>query len=182
MKKHRLASLALGGAIWAAPMAAPLLADDAEIRLTVDVAEDFTGQFVSTPVVPGDIPRRGATFITEGNIFPGGTIQGDGASFDPNGPGAIGRWFCRGIHLVSGPEIPDAPLWVHTAQLFALPDNGRSLASDGVEGNSVVLRPVTGGTGPFKDYVGQQRQRFLGFNATGGVNLRVTFTLRRVGR
>jgi len=180
MKTHLLASLAVGAALWAAPLGTPVLADDAR-HLTVDVAEDFS-QFVYTPVTAGDIPRRGSTFITEGNIFPGGTIEGDGATFDPNGPGALGRWYCRGIHLVSAPEIPAAPLWVHTAQLFALPDHGRSLSSDGVEGNSLTLRPITGGTGRFKGVVGQQRQQFLGFNASGGVNLRVTFVLRRVAR
>jgi hypothetical protein len=37
-----------------------------------------------------------------------------------------------------------------------------------------------GGTGLFRGYVGEQKQEFLGFNASGGVNLRVTFTLRRV--
>ena len=29
-------------------------------------------------------PERGSFFITEGRIFPAGTIQGDGANFDPN--------------------------------------------------------------------------------------------------
>jgi len=179
MKTHRLTCLAVGAALWAATTAAPVFANDDDARkITVDVAEDFS-QFVYTPVTPGDIPTRGATFITEGNIFPGGTIAGDGSTFDPNGPGALGRWFCRGIHLVSAPEIPAAALWVHTAQLFALPDDRRSLSSDGVEGNGVIVRPVTGGTGRFKGYVGQQRQQFLGFNASGGVNLRVTFLLRK---
>lgn len=180
MKTYHLASLALGAALWAATTGTPAFAGDGDtVKLTVDVAEDFS-QFVYTPVTPGDVPRRGSTFITEGNIFPAGTIAGDGASFDPNGPGALGRWYCRGIHLVGLPEIlAGAPLWVHTAQLFALPDNKRSLASDGVEGNSLTVRPVTGGTGSFKGYVGQQRQQLLGFNASGGVNLRVTFVLSR---
>ena len=33
-------------------------------------------------------------------------------------------------------------------------------------------------TGNFAGWVGEQRQTFLGFNPTGGVNLRVTFILR----
>jgi hypothetical protein len=45
-----------------------------------------------------------------------------------------------------------------------------------------VLRPVTGGTGPFRGYVGEQKQQVLGFNATGGVNLRVTFVLKKATR
>lgn len=182
MKTRSFAAIALGAALAFFTTDAAVLADDGKtVKLTVDVAEDFS-QFAYTPVSPGDIPRRGSTFVTEGNIFPAGTIAGDGATFDPNGPGSLGRWTCRGIHLVDAPEIPAASLWVHTAQLFALPNDQRSLASDGVEGNSLVLRAVTGGTGPFKGYVGQQRQEFLGFNASGGVNLRVTFVLSRATR
>jgi hypothetical protein len=57
-----------------------------------------------------------------------------------------------------------------------------SIATEGVEGRGTLLRVVAGGTGAYRDYVGEQKQEFLGFNATGGVNLRVTFTLRRVMR
>jgi hypothetical protein len=44
------------------------------------------------------------------------------------------------------------------------------------------VRSVTGGTGFFRGYVGEQRQEFLGFNASGGVNLRVTFILKKAAR
>ncbi len=37
---------------------------------------------------------------------------------------------------------------------------------------------VTGGAGNFAGWTGEQRQTFLGFNPTGGVNQRVTFILR----
>ena len=152
------------------------------IVFTVDVAEDFS-LFNPTLVRPTDTqPERGSFFITEGNIFPAGTIKGDGAAFDPNSEGAIGRWFCRGTHLVSATEFPTAARAVHTAQLYLLPDERTSIATDGVEGAVPVSRPVTGGTGNFKGYVGEQRQKMLGFNATGGVNLRVTFILKRADR
>jgi hypothetical protein len=39
---------------------------------------------------------------------------------------------------------------------------------------------VIGATGPYAGYVGEQSQEFLGFNKTGGVNLRVTIRLRKV--
>lgn len=161
----------------------PVVADDKggpTIVFTVDVAEDFA-LFNPTLVRPTDTqPERGSFFVTEGNIFPGGTIQGDGATFDPNSAGALGRWFCRGTHLVSGEEFPFSARAVHTAQLYLLPDESRSIATEGVEGNVPVLRAVAGGTGLFRGYVGEQKQELLGFNASGGVNLRVTFTLRRV--
>lgn len=153
------------------------------LEFTVDVAEDLAGKFVPTLVRPEHTqPERGSFFVTEGRIYPAGTIQGDGAAFDPNSDGAIGRWFCRGTHLVSASELPDAPLWVDTAQLFVLGRNGEQLATEGLEGNGTISRIVTGGTGLLAGYVGEQRQTFLGFNPSGGVNLRVTFILRRAAK
>jgi len=156
--------------------------DSNTIVFTIDVAEDFT-LFSPTFVKPEHTqPERGSFFVTEGHIFPGGTIQGDGATFDPNGAGAIGKWFCRGTHLVSATEFLTAAVGVHTSQLYLLPNQDKSLSTDGVEGIAPARRPVTGGTGMFRDYVGEMKQEMLGFNATGGVNLRVTFVLKKAVR
>ena len=182
---RRVAMIAVAAAI-ALGSSAAVRADDKHapskntIIFTVDVAEDFS-LFNPTFVRPTDTqPERGSFFVTEGNIFPGGTIQGDGATFDPNSDGALGRWFCRGTHLVSATEFPTSARAVHTAQLYLLPDERKSIATEGVEGNVPVSRPISGGTGIFKGYIGEQRQELLGFNATGGVNLRVTFILKKV--
>ena len=152
------------------------------IVYTVDVAEDLAGKFVPTFVKPEHTqPERGAFFVTEGRVFPAGTIQGDGAGFDPNRAGHIGVWICRGTHLVAASEIPAAPLWVTSAQLFVLGPQGKEqIATEGIEGSGTVTRIVTGGAGNYVGFVGEQRQEFLGFNPTGGVNLRVTFILRPV--
>ena len=91
----------------------------------------------------------------------------------------LGRWFCRGTHLVSATEFPTSARAVHTAQLYLFPDESKSVATEGVEGNVPLLRAIVGGTGLFRGYVGEQRQELLGFNATGGVNLRVTFILKK---
>jgi hypothetical protein len=182
---QRLAAVAMvvAALVALAPRSAVAQAEDRgnpAIVFTVDVAEDFD-LFVPTLVRPTDVqPERGSFFVTEGNIFPGGTIQGDGATFDPNSAGSLGRWFCRGTHLVSGEEFLLSARAVYTSQLYLLPDEGKSLATEGVEGNVPLLRAVVGGTGTFRGYVGEQKQEMLGFNASGGVNLRVTFTLRRV--
>jgi hypothetical protein len=150
------------------------------IVFTVDVAEDLAGKFVPTFVKPEHTqPERGSFFITEGRVFPAGTIDGDGATFDPDRSGHIGIWICRGTHLVAANEIPAAPLWVSSAQLFVLGRQGKEqLATEGVEGGGTITRIVTGGAGNYAGWVGEQRQTFLGFNPTGGVNLRVTFMLR----
>lgn len=156
--------------------------DREPIVLTVDVAEDLAGKFVPTFVKPEHTqPERGSFFVTEGRVFPAGTIQGDGTGFDPYRPGHIGVWICRGTHLVAASEIPAAPLWVTTAQLFVLGRQGKEqIATEGIEGSGTVTRIITGGAGNYTGFVGEQRQTFLGFNSTGGVNLRVTFILRPV--
>ena len=158
--------------------------DRQTVVFTIDVAEDLNGRFVPTLVEPGDTqPERGSFFVTEGRIFPGGTIQGDGADFDPYRTGHIGIWICRGTHLVAASDIPAAALWVNSAQLFVLGRQGKEqIATEGVEGAGTITRIVTGGAGNYVGFVGEQHQTFLGFNSTGGVNLRVTFVLRKVVR
>lgn len=98
---------------------------------TVDVAEDMD-LFVPTFVRPEDTqPERGSFYVTRGRVFPEGTIQGDGATFDPNTSGHIGVWISRGTHLASASELPDAPWWATTTQLFVLRPAGEGAAHHG---------------------------------------------------
>jgi hypothetical protein len=194
--RRSLARIVGGAAVTAGllAIAVPALAQEASAKhggkgdetivFTIDVAEDLAGKFVPTHVKPEHTqPERGSFFVTEGRIFPGGTIQGDGAGFDPYRSGHIGVWICRGTHLVSASEIPAAPLWVSSAQLYVIGRQGKEqIATEGVEGAGTHTRIVTGGAGNFAGFVGEQKQTFLGFNSTGGVNLRVTFILRPVSR
>jgi hypothetical protein len=154
------------------------------IFLTVDVAEDFA-KFVPGPPFDSDgVPQRGSFFVTEGKIYTKGTIQGDGASFDPNSEGSIGTWFCRGTHLVSGLEFPEARFAVDTAQAYLLPNDKQMIVTDGLEGGLgfELQRVVSGGTGKYRKVIGIQKQELIGFNASTGVNLRVTFELERLHR
>lgn len=178
--KHKAMQWALLALVALCPIALSAGGPDV-IRLTVDVAEDFT-RFQPTLLSPNDLePRRGSFFLTEGRLFPAHTISGDGADFDPNSTGAIGSWICRGTHLADASAILSgaAEIWVATTQNYLFPDDRRSLATEGREGNNPIVRTIVGGTGPYRGYVGEQRQELLGFNKTGGVNLRVTFILRR---
>ncbi len=181
--KHLRRAFALGALLGLVCVPMTSVASDSEvIRFTVDVAEDFT-KFQPTLLNPGDLePLRGSFFLTEGRIFPKGTIQGDGADFDPNSAGSIGLWICRGTHLANASDIisGDAEIWVATTQNYLLPHDGRSIATEGREGSMPIVRTVVGGTGKYRGYVGEQRQELLGFNKTFGVNLRVTFILRKV--
>jgi hypothetical protein len=174
--------LAASGSVHAQDQEQHRRRDPQPIVFTIDVAEDLAGKFVPTFVKPEHSqPERGSFFVTEGRIFPGGTIQGDGAGFDPNSAGHIGVWICRGTHLVAASDIPAAAWWVNSVQLFVLGRQGREqITSEGLEGRGTVTRIVTGGAGNYAGFIGEQRQTFLGFNPTGGVNVRVTFILRRV--
>src|SRR5262245_30769570 len=127
------------------------------IVFTIDVAEDLAGQFVPTFVKPEHVqPERGSFFVTGGRVFPAGTIQGDGAGFDPNRSGHIGVWICRGTHLVSASDIPAAQWWVDTAQMFVLGRQGREqITTEGLEGRGTITRVVTGGTGNYAGFVGE---------------------------
>ena len=154
------------------------------IEFTVDVAEDLSGKFVPTFVKPEHTqPERGAFYVTQGRIFPAGTIAGDGATFDPYSRGHVGIWIARGTHLVSASEIPEAALWADTSQTFVIGRQAREqLVTAGLEGKGTVTRVVSGGTGNYAGWIGEQRQTFLGFNSTGGANMRVTFVLRKTVR
>jgi hypothetical protein len=69
-------------------------------------------------------------------------------------------------------------VWVDTAQLYVLGRQGKEqISTEGVEGGGASRRIATGGTGNYAGWSGEQQQTFLGFNPTGGVNLRVTFIL-----
>jgi hypothetical protein len=164
------------------PASAQTRSNQDVVTFTVDVAEDLAGKFVPTLVHPDDAePKRGAFYITGGRLFPAGTIQGDGADFNPYQRGHIGIWISRGTHLVAASELATEDLWASTAQLFVIGRQAKEqLTSEGLEGNGTLTRVVTGGTGNYAGFIGEQRQTFLGVNPTGGVNLRVTFVLRRV--
>src|SRR6202007_2825743 len=83
-------------------------------------------------------PIRGTTFIVYGKIFPAGTIPSGVTSFDPNSPGSIGTWFCRGVFLADFADIfvtQSAALALHTTQLFLFPDDQTMIATEGLEGH-----------------------------------------------
>lgn len=150
------------------------------MEFTVDLAEDMN-LFVESHVPVGTEPLRGSFFVTEGKIFPAGTIPSTGGDqFDPNTvAGSIGVWFCKGTFLVKGSLFDKTPMAVLTDQVYLLPNDKQSIATTGTEGSAPTIRAVIGGTGAYAGYTGEQRQEFLGFNKTGGVNLRVTITLRK---
>lgn len=162
--------------------------------LKFDVAENMVRFVWDTP--PIDLnkqPQHGSPFITEGYIYPFGTLVGNNGNTPGNGvkptgepefPSLVlGRWTCRGWFIADPATIKTGPL-VITHQLY---DFGRTpgaltLCTDGVEladVNVPVFRAITGGTGRYVNAGGQVEQIFLGTNATLGFNLRYAVDLRR---
>lgn len=150
--------------------------------IRIDVAENaLRFKFDETPLHPDGMPAYGNEFVTEGYIYPRGTLNGtDGVNPDgtPEFPKkVIGRWTCRGWHVGEGAKTLTGP-WVITHQLFDFGDEaGRvSIATDGVElvdFDVPVMRAIIGGTGQYANARGEARQTMIGFNQLLGVNLRL---------
>ena len=163
--------------------------DGASMRgpLVLDVAIDAHTLSLNNdnPADPGN-PRRGSTFIVYGNVFPGGTIPSGVTSFDPDSPGSIGTWVCRGVFLADFADIMSgaASLTVDTTQMFLLTTDRNALFTEGLEGNVGVTthRALTGGTGHFDGVSGSVKQETIGVNRDGGpdglFDLRFTFMVK----
>lgn len=181
--KVALSSLVLATIAVAAETTSAALADTKIIKF--DVAEDATRfafdkeQFVfeEGPGKADNLPAYGNQFVTQGYIYPPGTLNGGNGVFengDPEFPDlVIGEWTCRGVFIGDGAKTVTGPI-VITTQFYDLGD-GHTVTSEGLELADVgraIARGITGGTGPFKNATGEAVQRLLGFNVTTGVNLR----------
>jgi hypothetical protein len=153
--------------------------------IEVDVAENGK-RFVidEAPVFDDGFPAYGNSFVTQGYIYPAGTLSasnGVNADGSPEFPDkVIGEWTCRGYFIGDGAHTTEGA-WVFTTQLFAFgedPDTGaETLVVTGYEGaqvGQIVTGAITGGTGDYATARGQADQTLLGFNnpqlATMGIN------------
>jgi hypothetical protein len=154
--------------------------------LRFDIAEDPTRFAFSPSPVDGDgLPAYGNYFITQGYLYPEGTLNGsDGVLADgkPAFPGKVlGEWTCWGSFVGDGAKTKAGPVVV-TTQLYQLGKHAgdRTAVTEGYELADIgvpVRRAITGGTGRFRSAGGEQIQRLLGFGATNGVKLRVTLRI-----
>jgi hypothetical protein len=143
--------------------------------IEVDVAEDGT-RFVidEAPVFDDGFPAYGNAFVTQGYIYPAGTLT-DSNGVNPDGSPefpdeVIGEWSCKGYFIADGAHTTEGS-WVYTTQLFAFgddADNGaETIVVTGYESGIVgdtVTGAVTGGTGRFMTARGEADQTFLGMN------------------
>jgi hypothetical protein len=161
--------------------------------VTFDVAESMPKFiFDEAPLLPSGLPAYGNPFITQGYIYPTGTLNSSNgvlADGSPEFPDlVIGEWTCRGYFIGNGAETQTGP-WVITTQLYDFyadsgyiegkQGNRNTLISEGYEIADIGVmapRAITGGTGRYRLARGQAKQTLLGFNTSEGVNLR--FTIR----
>lgn len=179
-----VAAAASLNAAWSGPAAQAARSSTEVLRF--DVAEDPTRfVFAPTPVDADGLPAYGNYFITQGYLYPEGTLNGsDGVLADgkPEFPGKVlGEWTCWGSHVGEGAKTKTGPIVV-TTQLYRLGKQAgdRTVVTEGYELADVgvpVKRAITGGTGRSRSAGGEQVQRLLGFGATNGVKLRVTLRI-----
>ena len=166
--------------------------DDEISTFTVDVAES-TVNYSQNNVDRSegqDVFSPGDTFILQGTIYPAGTLPRGKANNDPNAPGGIGKYRVRGTYTVDFANFekavnglpgakPDLGL---ATEIYSFHEDGTSILPDGVWPNAhfSARRVVLGGTGGFRDIVGEIKEENIGENSTGFCNLRVTFLVKRV--
>lgn len=150
--------------------------------LRFDVSENAKRfVFDETPLHEDGVPAYGNEFVTEGYIYPLGTLNGTNGVKEDGSPEfpelVIGRWTCRGWHVGEGGKTVSGP-WVVTHQLFDFASKAgqTTLTTDGVELVDIdvpVKRAIIGGTGPYAEARGEATQTMIGFNQLNGVNLRL---------
>lgn len=154
----------------------------ADMLPAFDVAEDLS-RFVydEAPVFEDNMPAYGNAFVTQGYVYPAGTLSSGIEGTLPDGSPAfpdkvIGTWTCDGYYVGNGFRTETGTV-VITRQVIVFDDGdilitqGPELAQTGVE----VVRAVTGGTGAYVDAPGEIRQTLLGMSEGFGVRLLMEF-------
>ncbi len=152
--------------------------------IVIDVAEDARTASLNSASATDTEPKRGATAIINGKIYPGGTIAaGNGLDIDTL-TGSIGTWLTRHTFNVDLSQIlAGAHPALSSTQYYLFSPTGASdgeeaLMSEGPEFGATTHRVVLGGTGRYRGVIGEVQEETLGVNSTGFANKRFTFTIR----
>jgi hypothetical protein len=147
-----------------------------------DVAEDLS-RFVydEAPVFDDNMPAYGNAFVTQGYVYPAGTLDGgvegtlaDGSPAFPDK--VIGTWTCDGYYVGDGFRTQTGTA-VITRQVIVF-DDGDMIITQGpelAETDVAITRAVTGGTGDYADAPVEIRQVLLGMTDGYGVRLQMEF-------
>jgi hypothetical protein len=168
-----------------------IIADDDQVRtFTVDVALGLP--FFQNDIDPTegqDVFSPGDTFIQYGNIYPKGTIPNGRTDFDPDTPGAIGKYLVRGtwttdfanFERAAAKDSSAAPDLAFATEMFSFGNDRAMILTDGLYPNAYFSagRVVLGGTCRFRGIVGEVHEENIGENVRGFCNFRVTFRLKK---
>lgn len=160
---------------------------ESSASLAVDVAEDGTRfVFDEAPILENGYPAYGNAFVTQGYIYPIGTLDETNGVLEDGSPEfpyqVIGEWTCWGYFVGDGADTTEGA-WVVTTQVFefdAVTTGQNTIITTGFEtpaGAGPAIRAVTGGTGVWAGASGDLVQVTLGHNASDGVNARFDFTI-----
>lgn len=150
--------------------------------IRVEIAEDPTRFSFDQDIVHEDgMPAYGASFITQGYIYPAGTLNGSNGVLPDGSPEfpdlVLGTWTCRGWMVGNGMYTEGEP-WAVTTQIFQFGDveDGNIITTEGYEMPDIgapVTRVITGGSGDSLGAQGEQIQELLGFTDDLGLNFSV---------
>jgi hypothetical protein len=148
--------------------------------LRFEVAEDGSRFTWSGDLALSDgLPDRDATYITQGYIYPEGTLNGSNgvlADGSPEFPDKVlGQWSCYGWYVGAGTP-GQSPPWI-TSHLFNFGDTygEATLVSEGYSIDELEIpleRAIIGGTGDYAGARGVQRETNLGHNLSNGLDFR----------
>ena len=147
-----------------------------------DVAEDHTRiHMAAAPVHENGMPAHGNAFVSQGYIYPEGTLADGVVGVLKDGSPAfpdlvLGTWTCDGYFVGKGGNATTG-VWIISRQTFAFKD-GTTVITQGTEIADIGkpnLRPVTGATGDFAEIEGGLIQTTLGFNDFWGLSATYAF-------
>ncbi len=146
-----------------------------------EVAEDGNRfMFDNQNLFDDGMPAYGSAFVTQGYIYPVGTLNGSNGVLEngePEFPELVqGEWTCYGWMIGDGARTETGE-WVISTQVYQFND-GSTILTNGfeiVDFEEPVTRAITGGTGEYRSASGEMVQVLHGFTDTMGVNLTVDF-------
>lgn len=161
-------------------VASPMLAGEGLKEF--DVAEDLSRFiYAAAPVHDDGMPAFGNAFVTQGYIYPAGTldggVEGTNADGSPMWPDLVlGTWTCDGYFVGDGGYTTTGNM-VITRQIFEFAD-GSIIVTHGPELADVdvaIVRPITGATGDYAGAGSVMEQTLLGM--TDGYGVRLQFEI-----
>lgn len=178
---HLLIALAIAVLSLAAVIVTTAQSPDNAAPLQVDVAEDGARfVFDDLNLYEDGMPAYGSAFVTQGYIYPAGTLNGSNGVLENGEPEfpdlVLGEWTCYGWMIGEGARTETGE-WVVSTQIYKFND-GSMIVTDGfeiVDFDQPFTRAISSGTGEYRSASGEMVQVLHGFTDAMGVNLSVSF-------